>query len=199
MLQYATLLPLIFSTLFLSGGVSVLSNAIIFGKSSQSLQCLLVLKRVCECKAIACDDMRRASLMPTLVNSMKKRDSGSEIQQQRYKSQCNWFYCTPQLTSISGSPLSIASSQLLKAMIVSSKANASAFLFYLKLNIALMLAFYSYVARQQGSVVAAAEIISYAALNNIEQSDYDTAAASAAADVLFALCSASSPEAAQVI
>ncbi len=51
------------------------------------------------------------------------------------------------------------------------------------------------MARQQGSVVAAAEIISRATLQTKSQ---DTSAALAAADVLFALCSGPSSEAAQV-
>ena len=52
-----------------------------------------------------------------------------------------------------------------------------------------------YVARQQGSVVAAAEIISRAALKTNSQ---DTPAALAAAEVLLALCSGPASEAAQV-
>ncbi len=58
----------------------------------------------------------------------------------------------------------------------------------------------SYVARHQGSVVAAAEIVARAAdnLRKLSGNSSDVSAANAAADVLLALCSGSSSEAAQV-
>lgn len=60
--------------------------------------------------------------------------------------------------------------------------------------------FRSYVARQQGSVVAAAEIVAHAAenLRKLSGNSSEASAANAAADVLLALCSGSSSEAAQV-
>ncbi len=55
----------------------------------------------------------------------------------------------------------------------------------------------SYIARQQGSVIAAAEMASRVILETSAQ--LGSAIAAAASNVLFALCSAPSPEAAQVI
>ncbi len=99
------------------------------------------------------------------------------------------------LTPYPDNRLSEGSAQLLKAMIISNKANAQVHLHSEK-SAAFLIPALRYVARQQGSVVAAAEIIARAASKKHSQ---DTSAALAAAEVLLALCSGPSSEAAQVL
>ena len=178
----------VFNLYFCSGGVPVLSNVITFGNPSHSLSCLRLLAAVCQCAAVACDDMRRASLMPALVNLMRLREAGG------HDENCLTMTCL-MLTLHADSRVSVSAVQLLKAMIISSKANAQGPRFHINTKLQFYNCAGRYVARQQGCVVAAAELISRAALGS---SSRDDSAAVAAAELLLALCSGPFPEAAQV-
>jgi hypothetical protein len=109
-----------------SGGVTILGNIILFGKPLHSLPCVRLLSTVCQCKASACDDMRRASLMPALVNLMRQRHAGDGNSAQIQKNAKQYLLISLLFILHPDNRLSASSAHLLKAMILSSKANAQA-------------------------------------------------------------------------